>query len=142
MESQLVTARKEHVCEGCGLTIEPGEKYWRHRWYPSEWDGDGYGLWKMDEHCEKVCQKILDWRDRDEGIDPSQDVPEYWSEKWTEWGIGDEHDILTSVRHIKHCQSISDERRANRGLVVLGIKLDRYAGNILNREDILREVSA
>lgn len=142
MESQHVTARKEHKCEGCGLAIEPGEKYWRHRWYPSEWDGDGFLVWKLDEYCEAVCQTILDRRDRDEGVDPRADVSEYWTEKWCEWGIEAEHDILNSVRHIKHCQKIGDEKRANRALVVLGIHLDKYTGNILDKSAILREVGA
>lgn len=34
--SKHMIARKPHQCGACGLEIEPGEKYWRCDWLPSE----------------------------------------------------------------------------------------------------------
>lgn len=47
------TARKAHLCEGCGRTIDPGEAYAR-------WEGLYDGAWQTVKHCRQCNQLVID----------------------------------------------------------------------------------
>lgn len=47
------TARKPHICEGCGRTIEPGEEYTR-------WEGLYDRVWQTVKMCGQCNQCVAD----------------------------------------------------------------------------------
>lgn len=67
------TARKSHICETCGRTIEPGERYR----YQSALEVDfGFTTWKQCADCDALFSIVYDWAGQpfDEGIGEDQYV--------------------------------------------------------------------
>lgn len=56
-------ARKEHKCNYCQMTIEKGHVY--NRQY-NEYEGDTY-TFKMHTHCYELAQKLIDFKETDNG---------------------------------------------------------------------------
>jgi len=55
------------------MAIEIGQKYIRQY---NEFDGDTY-TWKMHTHCDQIAQKLINFKECDDGGASSDDF--YWS---------------------------------------------------------------
>lgn len=71
-----VTAKKDHSCSYCRLVIPKGEKYNR-----SFVVHDTAYTWKSHVHCDALVEKIVDWKEVDEGLD-SDSFYEFVSVEW------------------------------------------------------------
>ena len=58
------TARKPHICDYCGETINPGEKY-DHA--VLKYEGSIY-TWDAHQRCQKIASEIWDMVDPDAGM--------------------------------------------------------------------------
>lgn len=68
------TARKEHVCEGCGETIRKGDTY-HHT--SALFDGH-WSTWKHCERCNAMMQALFAEADDPIAIDPGLNCGETW----------------------------------------------------------------
>ncbi len=66
-------ARKAHRCNYCRMPIEIGQEYIRQY---NEFDGDTY-TWKMHTDCDHIAQKLINFKECDDGGASSDDF--YWS---------------------------------------------------------------
>lgn len=66
-------ARKVHRCNYCLMPIEIGTEYARQY---NEFDGYTFA-WKMHTHCDQIAQKLIDFKECDNGGADCDDF--YWS---------------------------------------------------------------
>lgn len=73
-------ARKQHRCNYCCMSIEIGEEYTRQY---NSYEGDTY-TWKMHTHCDQIAQKLIDFKECDNGGADCDDFYCAVMDKWSE----------------------------------------------------------
>lgn len=92
LDIQRPTARKEHRCDWCYTTINPGEKYVRSRHIGD----DGPYSWKACLPCDSLAGTVWEWAYRpDEGI--SED-------SFAEWANEHRDDPEYGPAAVSYCQ--------------------------------------
>jgi hypothetical protein len=95
-DAQEVTARKEHICNFCGMPIKVGETY-----QTATYKADNLYIWKNHISCQKLAYKLNMFDYCDDGVteeDFREAIWDYYFQNFDDTEDLDWEDIIVKVK--------------------------------------------